>query len=209
MKKNYSKYFIILLVINIVCLLSSNIVSSKPVDFGILVFTAGDFLFPVTYILNDLFVEVYGYKASKFTIRISFIANIIMILIFLLAIIMPYPNYYSDQLAFQKILSFTPRLLLASMLAYYFGNISNSFIMSKLKQKNEKQKVWIRTILSSIVGEVIDTTIFIVIAFLGVMTFAELIKMIISIYFLKLFIEIVFTPILVVIIDRFKKLEGV
>ena len=81
--------------------------------------------------------------------------------------------------------------------------------MAKLKQKNEKQKVWIRTILSSIVGEVIDTTIFIVVAFLGVMTFKELIKMIISIYFLKLFIEIVFTPILVVIIDKFKKLEGV
>ena len=206
--KKYSKLFIVLIIINIVCLLSSNIISSKPVCLGILIFTTGDFLFPITYILNDLFVEVYGLEASKFTIRISFISNLIMILIFMIAIILPYPNYYMDQSSFQKVLSFTPKLLLASLLAYYFGNLSNSIIMTKLKDKHKNQKIWIRTILSSIIGEAVDTGIFIIIAFIGTVSISELFKMIISVYFLKLIIEIIFTPFLVKIISRVKKMEG-
>lgn len=208
MKKRYSKSFVILLVINIVIFLSCNIISSKPFSIGLLTFTSGDFLFPITYILNDVFVEVYGYEKSKFTIRLSFISNIIMALIFYIAIILPYPNYYVDQQAFQKILSFTPRLLLASMLAYYFGNISNSIIMSKMKEKYNKQKLWIRTITSSIIGEVVDTFIFVTISFAGVIKIAELIKMIVSVYLLKIIIEMIFTPILLKIINKIKKIEG-
>ena len=208
MKKGYSKLFVILLVINIVILLSCNIISSKPFSLWLLTFTSGDFLFPITYILNDIFVEVYGYEKSKFTIRLSFISNIIMVLIFYIAIILPYPNYYVDQQAFVKILSFTPRLLLASMMAYYFGNISNSIIMSKMKEKNNKQKLWIRTITSSIIAEVVDTFVFVTISFAGVIKNIELMKMIASVYLLKISIEIIFTPILLKIINKIKKIEG-
>ena len=207
MKKIYSKTFISLLVLNIVCLLASNIISSKPVSIMRFTFTSGDLLFPITYILNDLFVEVYGYKTSKFIIRISFISNLIMIIIFMIAIAMPYPDYYVEQIAFQNILSFTPMILIASMMAYYFGNISNSIIMSKLKKKNN-QRIWIRTILSSVVGEAIDTVIFITIAFCRSIQFNELIRMILSVYLLKLFIEVLFTPILVKVISIIKKIEG-
>ena len=209
MKKSYSKLFVILLIINIVVLLSCNIISSKPFSIWLLTFTSGDFLFPITYILNDVFVEVYGYEKSKFTIKLSFVANILMVLIFYIAIILPYPSYYIDQQSFQKILSFTPRLLLASMAAYYFGNISNSIVMSKMKEKNSKQKLWIRTITSSIIGEVVDTIVFVTISFAGVIKINELIKMIVSVYLLKITIEIVFTPVLLKIINKIKKLEGV
>ena len=207
-KESYSKLFVILLVLNIVCLLSSNILAAKPVEIFGFVFTASTYLFPITYILNDVFVEVYGYKTSKFTIMISFISNLLMVLFFTIAIYLPYPSYYENQEAFKSVLSTTPRLLIASVLAYILGNLFNSLVMAKMKEKNKKGILWHRTILSSVVGEFLDTLIFILVAFTGVMSFKDLSIMFISVYLLKLGVEIVFTPLLVKIINKIKKLEG-
>ena len=207
-KESYSKLFVILLVLNIVCLLSSNILAAKPVEIFGFVFTASTYLFPITYILNDVFVEVYGYKTSKFTIMISFISNLLMVLFFTIAIYLPYPSYYENQEAFKSVLSTTPRLLIASVLAYILGNLFNSLVMAKMKEKNKKGILWHRTILSSVVGEFLDTLIFILVAFTGVMSFKDLSIMFISVYLLKLGVEIVFTPLLVKIINKIKKVEG-
>lgn len=211
MKKNldYTNIFIILLVINMVIILSSNIITSKLILVMGFVFTAGDCLFPVSYIINDIIVEVYGYKKAKFSIVITFMANFLMILIFMTAIALPYPEYYNNQDSFVQILAVTPRLFIASIIAYLFGSLFNSKIMSKLKNSNKKRKLWFRTILSSIIGEAVDTIIFITIAFTGIITKSELINLIISVYLLKLFIEIILTPILIFFIKKIKKIEGV
>lgn len=210
MKKIYfSNTFVILLVINIVCLMTSNIITSKPITFLSFVFTAGDFLFPISYILNDAIVEIYGYEKAKFSINISFFANLLMVIFFIIAIHLPYPNYYLEQNSFTTILSTTPRLLIASVSAYYLGNIINSLIMDFLKKQNNNQKLWKRTIISSIFGEMVDSIIFLLISFVGKINSNDLLVMIVSVYLLKLSIEILFTPLLIRIINKLKKLEGV
>lgn len=206
-KENYSKIYIILLVINIVCLLTSNIITSKQVSILGLVFTAGDFLFPISYLINDTIVEVYGYKKAKFSIIISFLSSILMISFFIIAIVLPYPPFYNSQEAFSQILSYTPRIVIASLSAYFIGTIFNSIIMTKLKSNNSR--ISFRTILSSIVGEALDTIVFITIAFIGTIQINELLNLILSVYLLKIMIEILFTPILLQIIKKIKKLEGV
>ncbi len=206
-KENYSKTFVILLVLNIVCLLSSNILAAKQVEILGLVFTSSTLLFPISYILNDVFVEVYGYKTSKFTIIISFLSNLLMVLFFTIAIYLPYPDFFKNQDAFKTVLSTTPRILLASVLAYIFGNLFNSKVMAKMKENNKKGILWHRTILSSVVGEFLDTLIFISVAFIGVMSIKDLGIMFLSVYLLKLGVEIIFTPILVKVINKIKKIE--
>lgn len=206
-KENYSKTFVILLVLNVVCLLSSNILAAKQVEILGLVFTSSTLLFPISYILNDVFVEVYGYKTSKFTIIISFLSNLLMVLFFTIAIYLPYPDFFKNQDAFKTVLSTTPRILLASVLAYIFGNLFNSKVMAKMKENNKKGILWHRTILSSVVGEFLDTLIFISVAFIGVMSIKDLGIMFLSVYLLKLSVEIIFTPILVKVINKIKKIE--
>ena len=207
-KEKFSKTFVILLILNIVCLLSSNILAAKPVKMLGFVFTASTYLFPVSYILNDVFVEVYRYKTSKFTIFVSFISNLLMVIFFTIAIYLPYPSYYQNQEAFQTVLATTPRIRTASVLAYIFGNLFNSLVMTKMKEKNKKGILWHRTVLSSVVGELLDTLIFILVAFTGTMSIKDLSIMFISVYLLKLGIEILFTPVLVKVINKIKKIES-
>ena len=207
MKNNYSKIFIILLAINITFLLVSNIITSKLILIFGLIFTAGDFLFPITYILNDVFAEVYGYEKTKLVVILSFICNLIMVTIFYITILLPYPDYWLNQEGYMNILLSTPRILLGSFLSYTIGSIVNAKILNKIKFKNKNSKVYQRTILSSLIGELIDTVIFITITFIGTITMSELIKLVIDVYILKILIEIVFTPVTCIVINKIKQIE--
>lgn len=207
MKNNYSKIFIILLAINITFLLVSNIITSKLILIFGLVFTAGDFLFPITYILNDVFAEVYGYEKTKLVVILSFICNLIMVTIFYITILLPYPDYWLNQEGYMNILLSTPKILLGSFLSYTIGSIVNAKILNKIKFKNKNSKVYQRTILSSLIGELVDTVIFITITFIGTITMSELIKLVIDVYILKIIIEIVFTPVTCIVINKIKQIE--
>ena len=207
MKNNYSKIFIILLAINITFLLVSNIITSKLILIFGLVFTAGDFLFPITYILNDVFAEVYGYEKTKLVVILSFVCNLIMVTIFYITILLPYPDYWLNQEGYMNILLSTPRILLGSFLSYTIGSIVNAKILNKIKFKNKNSKVYQRTILSSLIGELVDTVIFITITFVGTITISELIKLVIDVYILKILIEIIFTPITCIVINKIKQIE--
>lgn len=205
---SFSYRFVILLVLNITLFLTSNIISSKLILLFGLSFTAGDLLFPITYILNDIFVEVYGYRQSKFVIYASFIANLIMIIIFYISILFPYPNYYVNQTAFEQVLMYTPRLLLASSSAYVVGSLLNAKIMTKLKEKHENNLCF-RTIVSTIIGELFDTVIFILVSFVGNYKIADLFILCINVYVLKVVVEFMFTPITYRIINELKRKENI
>jgi len=206
-KKNNSNLFIILIVINITLLLTSNIITTKLISICNVVFTAADLLFPITYILNDVFVEVYGYKKAKFTILIGFLSNLMMVLIFYLTIIMPYPSYWHNQEAFTKILNFTPRILIASFMAYLIGNFLNAKIMDKMKNNNKENKLYKRTILSTVIAELFDTIVFTFIAFIGTLNNIQLLNLTINTYILKVLVEILFTPITYLVINKIRKVE--
>lgn len=132
--------------------------------------TGAVIVFPITYILSDLFSEVYGYEWSRKTCYMAFAMNMLMVVFFEIAIHTPSPSYWTNQEAFQTVLGSTPRVLLASMLAFLFGDWANDKVFAKMKEKhlNEMKGFGARAILSSLIGEMCDSLIFIPIAFMGI-----------------------------------------
>lgn len=206
--ENYSKLFTILCALNITCLLISNIITVKTINIIGLIFTAGDILFPITYILNDIFTEVYGFEKSKFVIWLSFLCNLLMVIVFIITIKLPADKNFEMQEAIVNIFSRTPQMLLASFLSFLLGSFSNSLILSKMKVKTKGKFLALRTITSTIVGEGFDTIIFISIAFGNVLDLKSLIFLSIDTYVLKVLIEVILTPITYKVINIIKKKEN-
>lgn len=208
-KQTYSKLFVIFLVINITCLLVSNIIAIKTVQIGGFIFTAADILFPITYILNDIFTEVYGLKKAKLTIWLSFFANLVMVILFGIAIILPQDASFNYQTELETILTMTPRVLIASFAAFIVGSLANSIVMEKLKIKTKGKYLALRTITSTIVGEGLDSIIFVTIVFLGTMEFTSLVQMAFNMFSIKVLLEIILTPVTYKVIDIVKRKESI
>ncbi len=203
----YSKIFLFISILFVACILISNILASKIINIFGFSMTGGVLVFPITYILGDVITEIYGYKNSKKIIIYGFICNLLMVLLFALAIKLPYPDYWQNQEAFISILSNTPRLLLASFIGYLVGGLSNSYIMEYIKNNSKIKHLWFRTILSTIVGESLDTFIFLMIGFYGTMKTNNLLPMIFYQSLAKILYETLFTPITYKVITYIKKKE--
>lgn len=195
--KKISKLQLILTVVFVVALLVSNVITGKQLllPFGITM-TGAVFLFPITYVLSDLFSEVYGYKWSRFTCYLGFFMNLFMVLVFQLAIATPAPDYWTNQAAFEVVLGNTPRVLLASLLAMLIGDLVNDKVFKRMKAKypdTHKGFGW-RAILSSLCGEIADSLVFMPIAFLGQMPASTLVVMSITQVSIKIAYEILILP---------------
>lgn len=190
-------------------LIISNIASTKIVNFGLLVFDGGTLLFPLSYIFGDVLTEVYGYKKSRQVIWTGFIALIMMSFIFWLVGVLPSASDWTNQSAYDAILGFIPRIVLGSIIAYFAGEFSNSFILAKMKILTAGKHLWTRTIGSTIVGEGVDTILFVLIAFFGVLPNELLVAVILSNYVFKVGIEVLFTPITYKVVSFLKKTEHV
>ncbi len=208
-KEQYTRLFIILCSLNITFLLISNIVTVKTINIFGLIFTAGDLLFPFTYILNDIFTEVYGFNKAKFVIWISFFCNLIMVIIFGIVIWFPEDKSFTMQREFHNILGNTPRILLASFISYLLGNFTNSIILSKIKVKTKGKYLGLRTVTSTLVGEGLDTLLFIPIAFLGKLDLSKMLNLMLNVYILKVTLEIILTPITYIVIGFIKRKEDI
>ena len=208
-KGSYSKLFIILCSINISCLLASNIITVKTISVLGLIFTAGDILFPMTYILNDVFTEVYGFNKSKFVIWISFFCNLLVVTIFEIAILLPSSSSFANQSDFVNILGITPRILVASFASFLVGNFANSIVLSKIKVKTNGKYLALRTIVSTLIGEGLDTIIFIPTAFIGILELKEIGFLVLNTYILKVMLEIILTPITYKVVKFVKTKENI
>ena len=208
-KENYSKMFMILCALNITCLLISNIITIKTINIVGLVFTAGDILFPITYILNDVFTEVYGYNKSRFVIWISFFCNLLMIIVFQITIVLPPSEAFEFQSDLENILGSTPRVLLASFISFLVGNFANAIALSKIKVKTNGKYLALRTIVSTLIGEGLDTLIFVPIVFLGTLDIRTMLFLMLDMYILKVLIEVVFTPVTYKVVGFIKKKENI
>lgn len=204
MNKKYSELFVFLVMIYVSSILIANIAAFKVIKIFTITLTAGTLVFPISYILGDVFSEVYGFKTTKKIIIGGFICNALMVLIFTIAIKLPYPNYFKYQDSFQLVLGNTPRLFLASIIAYLVGGISNSFIMNYIKYNSKIKYLWFRTIISTIVGESLDSIIFLTIAFIGTINYNDLIVMMIFHSLTKILFEIVMTSITYKVINYLK-----
>lgn len=209
-KKQISYLQLFLTALFIVAFLVSNIIAFKQIQlpFGLST-TAGVILFPITYIVSDVFSEVYGYKYSRLTCMLAFVANIIMVLFFTIAIKLPYPIYFENNAEFSVVLSNSFKALVASLMAYVLGDLMNDLVFAKLKQKYQKsnKRYWFRSIVSSLFGHLTDSLIFIPIMFIGVMDFKHICTMIITNATVKLLYEIVFIPLGTLIVKKVQKHE--
>lgn len=208
-QKESFRYFSIISTLFVAMLMISNIVATKLFSIGPLIFTGGILVFPLTYIFGDILTEVYGYSRSRKIIWTGFFALIFMSFIFWIVGLLPPAPTWQNQEAYLLILGFVPRIVLASIIGYWVGEFANSFVLAKLKLRTKGKHLWTRTIGSTIVGEGIDTTLFVLIAFYGLISGSILIAAIFSGYIFKVAYEVIATPITYKIVAFLKKSEGI
>ena len=207
MQKNY-KYLGAISVFFVSVLLISNVASTKIVDLKWFTFDGGTLLFPLSYIFGDILTEVYGYKKSRGVIWLGFFMALLMSIVFIIVGKLPAAVDWNNQAAYDAILGLTPRIVGASLIAYFFGEFSNSFVLAKMKILTKGKWLWTRTIGSTLVGELVDSTLFILIAFVGVLPNSLLVTLIISNYIFKTGLEILFTPATYRVVKFLKTKEG-
>lgn len=196
-KERISFLQVCLTVVFVTAMLISNVITAKQVLLpGGITMTGAVFIFPITYILSDVFSEVYGYKWSRVTCYFAFAMNLFMVIVFSLVIKTPAPAYWTNQEAFATVLGSTPRVMGASLLAYVFGDFVNDRIFRKMKEKhaNELKGFGWRAIISSFFGELCDSLVFLPIAFLGQMPLKTLATMTVCQVLLKTAYEIIVLP---------------
>jgi len=209
-KKKISILQLTLTMAFVVCLVISNIITAKQVllPFNITM-TAAVIIFPITYILSDVFSEVYGYKWSRFTCYLGFAANLFAVLVFTIVIATPAPDYWMNQAAFETVLGNTPRILAASLLGFVVGDLVNDKVFKRFKDKHpdDHKGFGFRAILSSFLGELVDSCIFLPLAFIGQMPIATLATMMVCQVLIKTGYEIVILPLTHVIVSKVSKYE--
>jgi len=205
----YSPLFLSMFALFITCLLVSNIIAGKLVLIFGQVLPSAVILFPITYILGDVFTEVYGFRHTRIVIWTGFAANLLMSLVFLAALALPHPDFWKNQGAYESVLGLTPRIVLASLVAYWVGEFANSITLSALKKATKGRHLWTRTISSTVVGQGFDTALFIGIAFFGSVSVPVLLGMMLAQYLFKVAYEVILTPLTYVIVARVKAKEGV
>ena len=206
---SFSKLFIVLFGLFITCLLISNVIAGKLISIAGIVLPSAVILFPITYILGDVFTEVYGFRKTRLVIWGGFAANLIMSLVFIAAIALPSPSFFADSAAYAKVLGMTPRIVFASLVAYWAGEFANSIVLSLLKKTTRGKHLWMRTIGSTIAGQALDTALFIAIGFFGDVPLPVLFQMMIAQYLFKVSYEVVFTPLTYLIVGKIKKIEKI
>lgn len=203
------RYFDVIMALFVAVLLISNLASTKILSLGPFTFDGGTLLFPLSYIFGDILTEVYGYQRARKVIWTGFMAALLMSLVLWVVQILPPAPDWSNQQAYESLLGFIPRIVLASLMAYFAGAFTNAIFLSKLKIRTKGKFLWIRTIGSTIIGEGIDTAIFCLIAFYGVLPNSVLIAVIFSNYIFKTGVEVIFTPVTYALVRFLKKHEEV
>ncbi|HEY8391331.1 MAG TPA: queuosine precursor transporter [Capillibacterium sp.] len=202
-----SPLFFILSTFFITSLLLANITAGKMATLFGLTLPAAVVFFPITYILGDVLTEVYGYRQARLTIWLGLLANLFMALVFSLTLALPYPEFWTDQEAYRRVLGMTPRLVGASSLGYFAGSILNSALLSKLKVRTAGRWLGLRTVLSTLVGEGVDTAFFITLGFGGTMPPGRLGRLILGQYLWKVTYEVAVTPLTYLVVNAIKRKE--
>lgn len=187
------------------CLIVSNIIAGKTFDFFSFTLPCGVVIFPAIYIVNDVLAEVYGYEKAKRVILLGFLMNLVAVICYNITILLPAPVFFENSEAFSIVLGSTFRLLVASFAAYLAGSLVNAKLMVLLKKKDE-DKLFLRCILSTLVGEGLDAIVFILIGFIGTMPFEALILMIVAQALFKTIYEIIVYPLTRYVIGAIKRL---
>lgn len=212
-RSSYSLPFLVLTVLFIVCLIISNLVEIKTVPLGPFTITAGLVVFPISYIINDCIVEIYGFKAARLAIWLGFAMMLLVALLLNVAILLPSTPDWTLQDAMAAIFGVVPRMMFASFAAFLCGSMANAYVMHRMKLtaktsgRDGTMRFSIRAIVSTLWGESIDSLVFFPIAFGGMLPPEVILQLIISQTLLKTAYEIVILPATITVVRRLRHIE--
>jgi len=204
---NISHRLVIITAIFITCLITANVIAVKVIRLGFVILPAAIFIFPLSYIFGDVLTEVYGYRQARKVIWLGFICNLIFVIFAWVGQILPPAPFWEKQEAYESILGYTPRLLAASFSGYLVGEFTNSFVLAKMKILTRGRWLWSRTIGSTVLGQGLDTSIFITLAFIGTPSFVPI--MMLYHWLAKTVIEAAATPFTYATVNFLKKKEEI
>lgn len=207
--QGHSNAFVILVASFVTSLIVANIIAVKLVDVWGWVLPAGTIIFPVSYILGDVLTEVYGFHRARQVIWLGFVCNLVAVGAISLAMVLPAAGFWDGQSAFERILGYTPRLLAASFAAYLVGEIANAYVLARMKIATQGRWLWMRTIGSTVVGQGLDSMVFVSIAFAGILPPGVLVTAVITQWLVKSLYEALATPITYWVVNHLKRKEGI
>jgi len=207
-EERYSARFVVIVAIFVTCLITANITAVKLVNLFGLILPAAILIFPISYIIGDILTEVYGYRQARRVIWLGFLCNVITVGAIWIGQILSPASFWDGQAAYERILGYAPRLLVASFLAYLVGEFANAFVLAKMKIATKGRWLWLRTIGSTLIGQGLDSLVFISLAFVGIMPFRALLSAIVAQWLVKSVYEAVATPITYAVVNLLKRKEG-
>ena len=208
-RDGYSLSFVVVVALFVTSLLTANVMAVKLFGFWGLILPAGVVVFPISYICGDVLTEVYGYRAARRVIWLGFLCNFLAVAAIYVGGILPAAPVWQDQQAYETILGYTPRLLAASFLAYLVGEFANSYVLARMKVATNGRWLWSRTIGSTVVGQGLDSLVFVFLAFVGKIPLTAIISTIVAQWLVKSAYEALATPLTYVVVNRLKRTEGV
>lgn len=191
-----------------VCLIAANLLEAKVIKLGPLSVTGGLLVFPVSYIINDCIVEVWGFRKMRLVIWLGFAMNFFVVLLGGLACALPSPSYWEGADAFRFIFGLAPRIAAASLLAFLVGSFLNALVMSKMKLHDGAYRFSLRAVLSTLAGEGADSLIFFPLAFGGLMSLKALLGLMLAQVVLKTVYELIILPVTIRVVRWVKRTEG-
>ena len=208
MKEKFSTAFLLLAVLFTVCLIASNLFATKVIDLWGITLPGAVIIFPISYIVNDLISEVWGYRKARLVIWTAFAMNLFVLMVGQLVVLLPGASFWDGAEHFDYIFALAPRIVFASLLAFLAGSTLNAMVLSKMKLASEGRAFGVRAVVSSLAGEMVDSLIFMPIAFWG-SPFRALAMMMLAQVSFKVLYEIVILPVTSVIVKAVKRREGV
>lgn len=208
MRKNF-RYLDLIIAGFAAMLLISNLAATKLVAFGPIITDGGAVLFPLIYIFNDVLTEVYGYKYARRAIWTAFGVMVLAVFAFTIVRYMPSAPEYTAQSSYEAVLGFFPRIVIASLAAYLVGSFLNSYVLAKLKVRTHGKKLWLRLISSTAIGQLLDTIVFGLVAFAGILGVTDMALFILIGWLFKTLVEVALLPATYRVVTYLKKVENV
>jgi uncharacterized integral membrane protein (TIGR00697 family) len=208
-EESYSLWFVFIVAVFVTCLITANIIAVKLVRIFGLLLPAAIVVFPLSYVFGDVLTEVYGYRVARRVIWLGFFCNLIVVAAIWVGQLLPAAPFWDGQTAYTRILGYTPRLLVASFLAYLVGEFINAFVLAKMKIATKGHWLWTRTIGSTLAGQAFDSAVFITVAFVGNLPQGALLSAIITQWLVKSAYEALATPFTYGVVAFLKRREGV
>lgn len=205
----HSNWFLLVAALFVTCLVVSNIIAVKVIDVAGMILPAAIIIFPISYILGDVLTEVYGFARARRVIWLGFLCNLFAVIAIAIGGLLPAAGFWGGQEAWDMILGAAPRILAASFVAYLVGELVNAWVLARLKVAMEGRHLWVRTIGSTLAGQLLDSAIFITIAFAGIMPLEVLLGAIVTQWLVKSGYEALATPLTYAAVAFLKHVDDV